>query len=61
MHGFLNSAFQRPAAGAAAYALPRNGPGEEAEEDQEGLELPVNPDQGTPLVPNEEGVITVPT
>lgn len=61
MHGFLNTAFQRPAAGAAAYAFSHSGPGEEAEEDQDGLELPVNPDQGTPLIPNEEGVITVPT
>lgn len=61
MHGFLNTAFQQPAAGAAAYVFSHNGPGEEAEEDQEGLELPVNPDQGTPLIPNEEGMITVPT
>jgi len=36
-------------------------PDEEADEDQEGLELPVNPDQGTPLTPDEQGVVTVPT
>ena len=42
-------------------ALPRKGPGEENSEDEEGLELPVNPDEGTPLVPDEEGEVTVPT
>jgi len=36
-------------------------PDEEADEDQEGFELPVNPDQGTPLIPDEQGVVTVPT
>ena len=39
---------------------PHTGPGEEASEDQEGLELPVNPDEGTPLMPNEEGEIQAP-
>lgn len=39
----------------------RQGPGEPAEEDEEGLELPVNPDQGTPLIPDEEGEAAVPT
>ena len=61
MHHFSNSAFQNHHAGAAGHTLPRKGPGEEAEEDEEGLELPVNPDQGTPLVPDEEGEVTVPT
>ena len=37
------------------------GPGEENTEDEDGLELPVNPDEGTPLVPSEGGEITVPT
>ena len=41
--------------------VPRKGPGEEAEEDKEGLELPVNPDQGTPLIPDEEGEVTIPS
>ena len=45
----------------ASHTLPRKGPGEEADEDQEGLELPVNPDEGTPLIPDEEGVVTVPS
>jgi len=61
MHRFLDSTFQRHHAGAAGHTLPRKGPGEEAEEDEEGLELPVNPDQGTPLIPDEEGEVTVPT
>lgn len=61
MHGFSNTAFQRYRAGAAGDSLARNGPGEEAqEEEEEGLELPVNPDQGMPLVPDEEGEITAP-
>ena len=45
----------------AGHSLPRKGPGEEADEDEDGLELPVNPDQGTPLLPDEEGVPTVPS
>ncbi|MEO8014677.1 hypothetical protein [Polaromonas sp.] len=61
MHGFLNNAFQRHPAGAAGYSLTRNGPGEEDQEEEEGLELPVNPDQGTPLIPDEQGEITAPT
>jgi len=61
MHCFSNTAFQRHPAGATGHTLPRKGPGEEAEEDEEGLELPVNPDQGTPLVPDEEGEVMVPT
>lgn len=60
MHCFSNSAFQRHHAGAASHTLPRKGPGEEAQEDEEGLELPVNPDQGTPLIPDEEGEVAVP-
>ncbi|MFZ2294258.1 MAG: hypothetical protein WAW46_04400 [Polaromonas sp.] len=43
------------------HTLPRKGPAEEAEEDEEGLELPVNPDEGTPLIPDEEGQVNVPT
>ena len=43
-----------------AHTPPRKGPAEEAEEDAEGLELPVNPDQGTPLIPDEDGQIKAP-
>lgn len=45
----------------SGHSLPRKGPAEEAEEDQEGLELPVNPDEGTPLIPDEEGEVNVPS
>lgn len=58
MPHFANPVLQSSHAG---HTLPRKGPGEEAEEDEEGLELPVNPDQGTPLIPDEEGVVTVPS
>lgn len=61
MHLFSISALQRHPFAAASPTLPRKGPGEEAEEDEEGLELPVNPDQGTPLMPDEEGEVSVPT
>ncbi|MEO7159984.1 MAG: hypothetical protein ABJA84_09505 [Polaromonas sp.] len=47
--------------GHSGHTLPRKGPGEEAEEDEEGLELPVNPDEGTPLIPDEEGEVNVPS
>ena len=30
-------------------------------EDEQGLELPVNPDEGTPLIPDDERVINVPS
>jgi hypothetical protein len=33
----------------------------EGDEDEEGLELPVNPDEGTPLIPDEEGEVQVPS
>lgn len=48
------------AAALMAHTLPRKGPGEEAEEDEEELELPVAPDEGTPLAPDEEGEVNVP-
>jgi hypothetical protein len=33
----------------------------EGDENDEGLELPVNPDEGTPLIPDEEGEVKVPS
>ena len=48
-------------AGYFAHTHPRKGPDEESAEDDDGLELPVNPDQGTPLIPDEEGNATVPS
>lgn len=47
---------------AAGHVQPRKGPSEDVEdEEEEGLELPVNPDEGTPLIPDEEGKVTVPS
>ena len=60
MQSFSHHALTVRGIGIAGHAVPRKGPGEESSEDQEGLELPVNPDQGTPLIPDEEGVVTVP-
>ena len=60
MPTLLKPVLRTSPVGHAGPTLPRKGPDEEAEEDQEGLELPVNPDQGTPLIPDEEGVVTVP-
>ena len=42
--------------------LPRDeGPPDETEEDEDGLELPVDPDEGMPLIPDDERVINVPS
>ena len=60
MHSFSHHDLAARRIDIAGPAVPRKGPGEESDEDQEGLELPVNPDQGTPLIPDEEGVVTVP-
>jgi hypothetical protein len=40
---------------------PRNGPPEEVPEDDDALELPVEPDEGTPLIPDDERVVNVPS
>ncbi len=61
MHHFVKHVLRTSHVGYAGHTLPRKGPGEEAEEDEEGLELPVNPDEGTPLIPDEEGEVTVPS
>ncbi|OGB07678.1 MAG: hypothetical protein A3E79_06115 [Burkholderiales bacterium RIFCSPHIGHO2_12_FULL_61_11] len=55
----------RPAltVGRAGPGQPRKGPSEDVEdEEEEGLELPVNPDEGTPLIPDDdERVVNVPS
>lgn len=57
----VTTQFRRAAHTASrAHLPPRKGPAEEAGEDEEGLELPVNPDQGTPLMPDEDGQIKAP-
>ena len=40
---------------------PKPTPDEENADAQQGLELPVNPDKGTPLIPDDEGLVSVPT
>ena len=60
MRSFCHPGRHARRIGGVDHTIPRKGPGEEAGEDQEGLELPVNPDQGTPLTPDEEGIVTVP-
>ena len=40
----------------------RDGPSvEEAGEEEDGLDLPVDPDEGMPLIPDDERVIDVPS
>ncbi len=57
----VTALFRRGAPAASrAHSPPRKGPAEEAAEDEEGLELPVNPDQGTPLIPDEDGQVKPP-
>ena len=40
---------------------PHHSPSEEADADEEDMELPVNPDQGAPLAPDEDGQVQAPT
>lgn len=61
MHNFVKPVLRTSHVGYAGHTMPRKGPGEETDEDEEGLELPVNPDEGTPLIPDEEGVVSVPS
>lgn len=44
----------------AGHSLPHKTPGEEKDAGEEGLDLPVNPDEGTPLIPDEGGHVEVP-
>ena len=40
----------------------RDGPSvEESAEEEDGLDLPVDPDEGMPLIPDDERVIDVPS
>lgn len=36
-------------------------PTEESADDEDGLDLPVDPDEGMPLIPDDERVIDVPS
>jgi len=39
---------------------PGRKPEDDTADDGDGLELPVNPDEGTPLIPDDDGRVTVP-
>lgn len=60
MYPLAKPVLQSSHAGHTGHTPPRKGPGEETAEDDEGLELPVNPDEGSPLIPDENGEVTVP-
>ena len=50
-----------PGSGAANNVQPRHRPPDEAAEDDESQELPVSPDEGVPLIPDDERVVDVPS
>ena len=55
-------ALSAPRVANADNSGPREKPGSAEEaEDEDGLELPVSPDEGTPLIPDDERVINVPS
>lgn len=60
MQSFLGSDLHINGPAAASHSISHMGPGEEPGDDGDGLELPVNPDEGTPLIPDEEGGGTAP-
>ncbi|GEM_PF-751617 len=47
----------------ANHGRPRKGLPEEEDEEEDGLELPVNPDEGAPLIPDDddERVVNAPS
>jgi hypothetical protein len=47
--------------GAAYNGQPPHRPPDEAAEDDESQELPVSPDEGTPLIPDDERVVDMPS
>ncbi|NMM06279.1 hypothetical protein [Polaromonas sp.] len=50
-----------PRSSAAHDDQPRHRPPDEAAEDDEAQELPVSPDEGTPLIPDDERVVDIPS
>lgn len=46
---------------AAGKGHTRPGPVQEPDEDEIGIELPVSPDEGTPLIPDDERVVNIPS
>lgn len=47
--------------GATDSGQPRNRPPDEVAEDDDNLDLPVEPDEGTPLIPDDERVVDIPS
>lgn len=45
----------------ANASAPREGPSTEEATEEEGLDLPVDPDEGTNLIPDDERVVNVPS
>ena len=52
-------AFMNTRSGQHKHGIP--GTGETAEDVPDLVELPVNPDEATPLLPDDDGVVQVPT
>jgi hypothetical protein len=44
----------------SAFDGPRTSPPEDVADEEEGLDLPVNPDEGAPLIPDDERVANLP-
>lgn len=59
MGKFANTALKTGASDASRW---RAGPSvEESADEEDGLDLPVDPDEGMPLIPDDERVIDVPS
>ncbi|MFC5519563.1 hypothetical protein [Polaromonas jejuensis] len=43
--------------GRVGKGRPHSGPPEEDEDEEDGLELPVDPDEGAPLIPDDDRVV----
>jgi hypothetical protein len=61
MTGSSRSASYAPRNSGAMDGQPRHRPPEEAAEEDEAQELPVSPDEGTPLIPDDERVVDIPS
>jgi hypothetical protein len=62
MTGSSRSVTPAPGNGAVFNGQPRHKtPDEVAEDDDEAQELPVSPDEGTPLIPDDERVVDIPS
>lgn len=62
MTGSSRPVTPAPGYGAVFNSQPRHKtPDEAAEDEDEAQELPVSPDEGTPLIPDDERVVDVPS